>query len=104
MGESEEPTVVAWQYAERGTDITSSPYAEKDADSATAFTVDSTCVVAVERAPRGGWMFGSPAGDFGHVIPVSGYRERFRSPGDALDYIARRAGLTVRVVSDFLGE
>lgn len=86
-------------YCEDGFVMPDDWYGEAEADSATAFTVDGTCVVAVTRAPRGGWAI--DASDYGHTLPVSAYRRRFPTVADAVDHLAARNGIAFHIVDDW---
>lgn len=94
------PSVAARiSYAEDGFIMPDNWYGEAEADSATAFTVDGICVVAVTRAPRGGWAI--DASDYGHTLAVSAYRRRFPTVTNAVDYLAARTRIAFHIVDDW---
>lgn len=86
-------------YCEDGFAMVDDWCGEAEADSAAAFTVDGTCVVAVTRAPRGGWAI--DVSDYGHTLAVSAYRRRFPTVADAVDYLAARTGIAFHIVGDW---
>lgn len=74
-------------------------YGEDEAGSANVFGADDTCVVALTRSPRGRWMIDTS--DYGHTLSASAYRRRFATVVDAVDYLAARTGIALRVVDDW---
>lgn len=78
-----------WQYCRDGYDITHEMYAEDDADEVRAWdgAHGDTCIVAVQRTPRGRWRIETSD----YSVPVSAYDRRFGSPLEAVQYMARRA-------------
>lgn len=94
------PTVAARiSYAQDGHVMFDDWYGEAEADSAMVFTADDTCVVALERTPRGRWAISGS--DYGHVLTPSAYRRRFPTVADAVDYLAARVGVTFRLVDSW---
>jgi hypothetical protein len=85
------------QYSRGGFVTTGHPYAEQDADTAAAFTIDGCAFVACARTPRGLWRIDSTDGASG-PMPLSAYRYRFRDFTDAVDYVAKKCRLTVHHV------
>lgn len=91
------PTLAARiTYAQEGCVMFNDWYGESDADSATVWAADDTCIVTVERAARGRWAIANS--DYGHVLARSAYRQRFDTVADAVHYVAARMGVTVRLV------
>lgn len=86
-------------YSEEGFTMADDWCGEAEADGAAAFTVDGTCVVAVTRAPRGGWAI--DASDYGHTLAVSAYRRRFQTVAGAVDYLAARTGIAFHIINDW---
>jgi len=90
-----------FQYAQGGWIVSDDTYGEQDSDSAVAFTYDGCVFVACERAPRGRWRIKSTDGAWAPV-PLSAYRYRFSALADAVDYVAKRCGATVRRVDSWV--
>lgn len=90
-----------FQYSIDGFVMADDYYAEQDADSAVAFTVDGCAFVACERAPRGRWRIESTDGATG-PIPISAYRYRFPSFSDAVEYVAKKCRVTVHRVDTWI--
>ncbi|MFC4004943.1 hypothetical protein ACFOUU_25050 [Prauserella oleivorans] len=88
-------------YAHGGFIMRDDTYGEQDADSAAVFADDGTCIVAVNRAARGGWAI--DCSDFGHVLTQSAYRRRFTTVTDAADYVAARMGVIFCPVDAYEG-
>ncbi len=74
---------------------------ESDADECTVFYADSTRLVSVVRAARGGWRLASSPSDY-LSWPVSVQeRRRYATVNDAVADACKRGGALVRVVSDW---
>lgn len=86
-------------YYEDGFIMRDDQYGEDEATGANVFGSDDTCIVALTRSPRGRWVIDTS--DYGHTLPVSANRQRFATVVDAVDYLAARTGITMRVVDDW---
>lgn len=83
-----------WTYGKGNNDITAQPlYAEDDAETATAFegAHGDMLLIHLVRSPRRLWQIDATEA---FRLPVFADSMRFRTPGDALEWAARRAGRT----------
>lgn len=90
---------VQYMYGKDGRVMGDETYAEHDANTAMAFTIDGLAFVGVDRAPCGMWRI--TLSDWGHCIPVPAYAYRFATLDDVVNYVAEICELTVRRVDSW---